>query len=140
MTNYSPYSVLRDMANTYVAGRTFRAALVDATYTPNSNDEFLSSYAASEIATGGYSRIALAAPVVTLEPSGIVTIAFENPTWSALTAGVSPRRCIIYDDTTASDATRQVIQVIDFGSAVATNGSSYTVTVSGPLQLSTTSA
>src|SRR5215468_10475167 len=95
-------------------------ALVTSAYTPDYDTHaFWSSLVANELATGnGYTTngVALTSPTITIVgASDRVDYDAADPSWT-FTASKTFRYAAIVDRTPATDATRPVLALIDFGS------------------------
>jgi hypothetical protein len=94
-------------------------ALVTSAYTPDYDAHaFWSSLVASELATGnGYTTngVAAASPTITIVgASNRIDFDLADPTWT-FTASKTFRYAALVDRTPATDATRPVLCLIDFG-------------------------
>jgi hypothetical protein len=128
-----------------------KALLVDnvSAYVPAQAHNFLSdakaaSPALTELSTTGYTArgIALAGKALTRDDSNSrIKIQASNVVWSALgpiSAGPTIRAVLLYIDT-GVDATSELIEYIDSGGLLATNGGQVTInwsaTIGGPMTL-----
>lgn len=94
-------------------------ALVTSAYTPDVDaHDFWNDVSANELATGnGYTTngAALTSPTITIVgASNRIDFDGADPSWT-FTASKTFRYAVIYDRTPATDATRPLICVIDFG-------------------------
>lgn len=116
---------------------TIKAMLVSAGYTPNVDDDFASTPAASEISVSGYvpgfagsGRKTLASKTATVNDSADRgDLGAANITWTALAAGATIAGVVIYKHNT-SDADSPLIAYLDI-SDTATNGSDITISFTG---------
>lgn len=98
---------------------TIAIALATSSYTPSQDaDDFWNDVVANEVANGnGYATngVTLANKTITyVGASNRADFDADDPSWT-FTASISFRYAVIYDRTPATDATRPLICVIDFG-------------------------
>lgn len=97
--------------------------------------------ALTEVSTSGtgYTRQSLTS--VTLATSGLVTsLSAANPQWTSST--ISSTYAFFYDETasSATDATRPLLAIWDFGGTNASSSGNFTLTLSGGVLITFTSA
>lgn len=63
--------------------------------------------------------------------TGITVVTAASPSWT--TSTITARYCVIYDSTPATDATRPLIAIIDFGADVSSTAATFTVTIDAVL-------
>lgn len=117
--------------------------LVTSTYSPNRDtDEFWTTPVANELANGnGYTTNGFDVTGATFSydaASNQVRLDIGDPTWT-FTAGKTWRYGVLYERTSASDATRKLFGLLDWGSDQ-TVSTAYTlvIDVNGLLYLDTT--
>lgn len=104
---------------------TIKALLVQSSYTPNKDHNFVSDIVASEISVSGYSRQTLATKTVTEDDTNDrVVFDADNPSFGSLAAGQTIGGVVIFKDT-GSDATSPLLFFNDTADT-ATNGNTVT--------------
>lgn len=113
---YTPYAATKHFAlgDFDWAGDTFKALLLDNTYTVDQTDEFVSDLVSHELSSGGYARQTISSKTnsLTLDTYTLSSSA-GTIVWAGLTATGVRFMCLFKD--TGSDATSPLIQIVDFG-------------------------
>lgn len=118
----------------YYSGKTVKAALLTASYTPDPDThDFMADVVAFEASGTGYTAGgATITPTITLDAAtNQVRVTFTDPApWTS--SSISARYLVIYFDIGA-DAVDELITVIDNGSTVTSSGSTFTFDITAPL-------
>lgn len=117
----------------YYSGKTVKAALLTASYTPDADThDFMADVVASEASGTGYTAGGQTiTPTITLDAAtNQVRVTFTDPVWTS--SSISARYLVIYFDIGA-DAVDELITVIDNGSTVTSSSSTFTFDITAPL-------
>lgn len=111
-------------------------ALVTGTYTPDDAHNFVSDLT-NELSGGGYARGTLGGKTGPTESDANNAAEYDatDQTFSSLgSAAGTPRYAILYDNTTAADASRELIAWYDLGTTNTTpNGGNYVIQWPAPM-------
>lgn len=134
-----------DMAEAYIAGRTFKMLLLKTTAAGAFNPDIDTVTALLAVATvaecdfTNYSRKTLASLTATEDDTNNrANVDAANVTWTAAggASNNTPVAAVIYDATTdTNDGTRILVAYYDTGFSVATNGGDYVVSIADWLRL-----
>jgi len=136
MASFCPYSLGEDMARGAVDfdTDTFKMMLVTSSYSPALTDSKRSNIT-NEVSGTGYTAGGIATTCTVGRASGVTTLTFSSPTWAAPVSGFTARRGVIYKSRGGASSADELVCVLDFGSGVAANGTSYTVSITGGVTL-----
>lgn len=120
----------------YWTGTTIKVMLLENTFTPSADDNFVSDIVADEISVSGYAdgfgnagRKTLASKTATEnDTDDAVDYDCADLSWTGLAAGATIRYMAVIVEVT-SDADSPVLAIIDFGTDYPTNGGDFNVTV-----------
>lgn len=124
---------LRKIVEAYFTGKTVKAMLLTASYTPNEDaHDFVDDIVAFEASGAGYTAggQAVTATVTHDTASNEVRVTFTSPSWTS--SSVAARYLALYFDIGA-DSVDELIAVVDNGSTVTSSSSTFTFTISSPL-------
>jgi hypothetical protein len=97
-------------------GDTFKALLTTSSYSFDQDTHKYLSSVTNEVTGTGYARVTLSSLTGPTTDAATNQTRFDAADITFVTASVSnARKCVIYDDTPGTDATRPIIEVIDFG-------------------------
>lgn len=107
-----------------------KCMLLTSSYTPDQNAHVFKSDLTNEASGTGYVAGGVALGTKTLAEATLVTsLRAASVVFSAVT--LTARYAVIYDATPASDATRPLLWLIDFGTNQSPSGADLTITFSG---------
>jgi hypothetical protein len=106
---------------------TLKCMLLTSTYTPNQTTHKYKSDLTNEVSGTGYTATGAALTSVTVTNSGLV-MTFDAADTSWTTSTITARYAVIYDSTPATDATRPLICLINFGADVSTTAATFLIT------------
>ena len=113
---------------------TFRIALVTSSYTLDQTDVYWSEIQANEVSGTGYTAGGETSACTVSRVSGVTTLA--DVTWTAPVSGFTAAYAVIYKDT-GTAATSPLVALVDPGTPVAANGSSFTVEITSDITITT---
>lgn len=109
---------------------TIKVMLVGSGYTYSSSHKYKSDLGANEITGSGYTAggTTITSKTVVFDAAALqVEFDGSNPTWSSASfSGV--RYAVLYDDTPATDATKPLIGIVDFGENLGTENGNFVLT------------
>jgi hypothetical protein len=103
--------------------------LCTSAYTPNQDTHRYKSSVTGEVSGTGYvSGGNTLASVAVTYTAGTNTLTLDAADTSWANSTITARYAVIYDNTPATDATRPLIAVIDFGADVSSSGAAFNIT------------
>jgi len=118
---------------------TFKVMLCSSSYTPNQATHKYKSDVTGEITGTGYTAGGVTLTGVTWSGSGNVwSFGCSNIAWSS--ASFTARYAVVYDATPATDATRPLVAVIDFGADTTVTASTFQINPTGGVLFTETAA
>jgi hypothetical protein len=124
---------LRKMVEAYYSGKTVKAMLLTASYTPDEDaHDFVADVVAFEASGAGYAAGGqVVTPTITLDTAtNQVRVTFTVPSWAA--SSISARYLQLYFDIGA-DSVDELITLIDNGSTVTSSASVFTFDITAPI-------
>lgn len=124
---------LKKQVEAYYSGKTVKAMLVTASYTPDADThDFVDDIVANEASGTGYTAGGqVVTPTITIDTAtNQVRVSFTSPSWPS--SSVSARYLVLYFDIGA-DSVDELITEIDNGSTVTSSSSTFTFTISSPI-------
>lgn len=136
MASILPFSLGEDIARGAVDFDTdsFKVMLTTATYTPTQSHAKRSDVT-NEVSGTGYSAGGLAITCTVSRASGVTSATFASVVWAAPTNGFTARYAVIYKARGGASSADELVAIVDFGSGVAANGTTYTFTPSSALTI-----
>ena len=108
---------------------TIKVMLVTSAYAPNQDTHQYKSSVTNEVAGTGYTATGAALTGVTVTyDTATNTLKFDANDVSWPSSTLTARYAVIYDSTPASDATRPLIALVDFGADVSTTAGTFQIT------------
>lgn len=131
MASFAPFSIGEDMArgNVIFGTHSFKLLLVTSSYSPDQNHDKRDDVNANEVSGTGYTAGGIAITCTVSRSSGVTSLTWSSPTWTAPVSGFTARRGWIYRDRGGAASADELVACLDFGAGVAANGTSFTVSV-----------
>ena len=108
---------------------TLKVMLCTSTYAPNQDTHRYKSSVTNEVAGTGYTATgATLTGVVVTYNAATNTLMFDANDVSWPSSTLTARYAVVYDSTPASDATRPLIALVDFGADVSTTSGTFQIT------------
>jgi hypothetical protein len=107
---------------------TIKVMLCTSSYTPNQDTHIYKSSVTNEVTGTGYTAggKALTNKTITYtDATNVIKLDADDVAWVDST--ISARYAVIYDDAPATDATKPIIGVVDFGENISSVDSNYSV-------------
>lgn len=132
------YNVAEDMAEGAIDfdTDTFYAMLVTSSYTPSPAHTKRSDIT-NEVSGTGYTAGGQAITMTVSRTSGSTTITPGAVTWVSPVSGFTAARAVIYKSRGGAASADELVCCIDPGGAIAANGTSFTLSVTTPLTITT---
>lgn len=108
---------------------TLKVMLCTSTYAPNQDTHRYKSSVTNEVAGTGYTATGAALTGVTVTydaATNTLKLDANDVSWPSST--LTARYAVVYDSTPASDATRPLIALVDFGADVSTTSGTFQIT------------
>ena len=105
-----------------------KVLLVTASYTFDQDTHQYLSSITNELSGGGYARVALTGEAISYDAgTNVMKFDANDAAFAGLTT-TTARAAVVFDNTPASDATRPLLQFVDFGADVTVTAGTLTVT------------
>jgi hypothetical protein len=123
--------------NVDFANDTFKAMLVTSSYSPSQSHSKRSDIT-NEVTGTGYTAGGLACVVGSVSRvGGLLSVTFNNVVWPAPVNGFTARRCVVYKSRGGASSADELAFCVDFGTGVAANNTTFTVTFTSALTCTT---
>lgn len=109
---------------------TIKVMLVGVGYTYDSSHKYKSDLGANEITGTGYTAggATIGSKTIAFD-AGALRVAFNggNSTWGPGASFTGVQYAVVYDDSPATDPTKPLIGIVDFGSAIGTDNGDFVI-------------
>lgn len=108
---------------------TIKCMLVGSAYTPNLDTHQFKSSVTNEVVGTGYTAGGATLTSATIAYNGatnVLTLDAADTSWP--TSTITARYAVIYDSTPATDATRPLLALVDFGADVSSSAGTFQIT------------